>query len=82
MSTKQHPGPFDCYAKLADDETYFVLRAKDPIAPALVELWATLREGQYGHYPKLTEARVCAAEMRQWRAAHGGLDEPPAGDDT
>lgn len=36
MSTKLDPGQFDCYAKLADDEPYFVLRAKDPHAPVLV----------------------------------------------
>lgn len=43
MSTKQDAGPFDCYAKLFDDEPYFVLRAKDPDAPAIVEAWAQRR---------------------------------------
>jgi hypothetical protein len=70
MSTKNHPGAYDCYAKLADDEPYFVIRAKDPNGPALVELWALLRERQYGNYPKLDEARQCAADMRAWKAAH------------
>lgn len=70
MSTKLNPGQFDCYAKLADDEPYFVLRAKDPHAPALVEMWAALRQAQYGPYPKLDEARQCARDMRVWKTAH------------
>ena len=45
MSTKNDPGPFDCYAKLASDEPYFLLRAKDPVAPFLVMAWASLRAG-------------------------------------
>jgi len=47
MSTKQNPGPFDCYAKLAPDEPYFVLRAKDPIAPQLITVWKAIRSGDY-----------------------------------
>ena len=34
--TKNEPGKFDCHAKAADDEPLFTLRAKDPIAPAMV----------------------------------------------
>ena len=87
MSTKQHPGSFDCYAKLAPDEPYFVLRAKDPIAPALVELWAELRKAQFARFlndgglfaAKLTEARACADEMRRWHAEHV---RAPAGNDA
>src|SRR5574341_1751419 len=41
--TKANPGPYDCYAKLRADEPYFVLRAKDPDAPATVERWANAR---------------------------------------
>lgn len=70
MSTKQNPGKFDCYAKLADDEPFFVLRAKDPIAPALVDLWATEREIRFGDYEKLAEARQVALDMRTWRLHH------------
>jgi hypothetical protein len=68
MTTKQNPGQFDCYAKLAADEPYFVLRAKDPLAPVLVELWAALRRlASEGEYSKLQEARNCAQTMRAWR---------------
>jgi len=70
MSTKLNPGPYDCYAKLADDEPYFVLRAKDPMAPVLIRLWAEARRVQYGDYAKLDEALHCAAEMERWRIAH------------
>lgn len=69
MSTKAIPGAFDCYAKLAPDEPYFVLRAKDPDAPALVELWAAWRAAKpsNANNPKIPEALECAAAMRSWR---------------
>lgn len=70
MSTKLDPGKFNCYAKLADDEPYFVLRAKDPHAPALVELWAALRESEFGPNIKTLEASQCAHDMRTWAAVH------------
>lgn len=70
MSTKQNPGEYDCYAKLAPDEPYFVLRAKDPLAPALIELWAEQRRVQYGVYKKLDEAVACAEKMREWKKQH------------
>jgi hypothetical protein len=70
VSTKLNPGPYDCYAKLADDEPYFVLRAKDPMAPALIRLWVEQRRVQYGNYAKLTEALDCAIQMEGWRHNH------------
>ena len=45
MGTKNDPGKFDCHAKAADDEPLFTLRAKDPIAPALIEAWRHIRAG-------------------------------------
>lgn len=73
MSTKLNPGNFDCYAKLKDDEPYFVLRASDPHAPAIVELWASLRESEFGFSEKFAEARVCADAMRIWFKKNGGI---------
>lgn len=76
MSTKRDPGQYDCYAKLTDDEPYFVLRAKDLDAPAVVEEWVARRlfaaynSGQEitpEYNQKLTEALQCAEAMRQWR---------------
>lgn len=84
MSTKQNAGAFDCYAKLIDDEPYFVLRAKDPDAPQVVEDWVRRRSQRAGNEqnPKLEEALQTAAAMRQWRLEHvdqetGKLIEPP-----
>lgn len=67
--TKLNPGPYDCYAKLALDEPYFVLRAKDPAAPAIVEAWAGLRNTMDANHanPKINEAREIATQMRYWR---------------
>lgn len=45
MGTKANPGKFDCYAKLEPHEPHFVLKATDPFAPHLVEMWAALRDG-------------------------------------
>lgn len=45
MGTKAEPGQFDCYLKAEDDEPLFTLRAKDPIAPFLVQVWRCLRGG-------------------------------------
>lgn len=69
MSTKLNPGRYDCFAKLADDEPYFVLRAKDPDAPAIIEAWTQMRARRSGNArnPKIGEALACAAAMRAWR---------------
>lgn len=45
MGAKNNPGKFDCYAKAEPDEPIFTLRAKDPRAPFMVELWAQLENG-------------------------------------
>lgn len=46
MGTKANPGHFDCYHAAQDDEPMFVLLARDPIAPLLVQLWARIRESR------------------------------------
>ena len=46
--TKNEPGKYDCYAKAADDEPLFTLRAKDPVAPYLVMAWRYLRANELG----------------------------------
>lgn len=45
MSTKTNPGAFDCFANAGPDEEMFILLARDPVAPYLVEIWAALRSG-------------------------------------
>ena len=70
MGTKAHPGVYDCYAKAADDEPLFVLRAKDPLAPQLVEAWADRAELEGVELAKIQEARVCADDMREWASVN------------
>lgn len=68
MGTKNRPGKFDCYANAADNEPMFILLARDVHAPALVEIWANMRENT-GEAPEVVaEARQCAADMRTYRA--------------
>lgn len=76
MGTRAKPGDYDCYNKLKPDEPYFVLRAKDPVAPMIVEMWAAVVErlGATGDPtipgvqpdPKLEEARKVAKAMGRW----------------
>ena len=73
MGTKNNPGGYDCYAKLADDEPSFLLRANDPLSPTLVRLWAfmyRLRKGvaiTLEQRRKADEAENVAADMELWR---------------
>lgn len=72
MSTKNNPGAYDCYANAEPDEPMFVLLACDQQAPALVELWAFVRELKGESSEKVQEARDCAQAMREWRRAKHG----------
>ena len=45
MGTKNNPGKFDCYEAAAPDEPMFILLARDPVAPYLVRIWASIRKG-------------------------------------
>jgi hypothetical protein len=71
MATKNNPGEFDCYEKAAPDEPMFILLGRDPMAPYLVELWASMREADGEDPAKVLEARQCAAAMRGWLLALG-----------
>lgn len=71
MGTKLNPGHFDCYANAELDEPMFVLLARDPLAPAIVDAWAADRETSRGPSPKVEEARACAKAMREWHAKNG-----------
>lgn len=73
MGTKNNPGDFDCYENADPDEPMFVLLARDPMAPRLVEQWAREREWAGEKPAKVDEARQCAHAMRQWTA--GGPEE-------
>jgi hypothetical protein len=70
MGTKNNPGLHDCYIKAEPDEPMFILLARDKHAPALVWLWASLRELDGASPSKANEARVCAANMMAWAHDH------------
>lgn len=79
MGTKNSPGQFDCYENALPDEPIFILLARDPHAPELVENWALVREADIteGNRPEsdramVEEARDCAVDMRKWRRANDG----------
>ncbi|MCK1676597.1 hypothetical protein [Bradyrhizobium sp. 150] len=74
MGSKTNPGQFDCYANALPDEPMFILLARDPMAPALVQMWAILRKQLIATGEKpledmalADEAETCAALMRAWR---------------
>jgi hypothetical protein len=75
MATKNNPGEFDCYAKLAPDEPYFLVKATDLLAPVITELWASLAALRGAGSRKVEEARECAAAMRRWREEELGIVE-------
>lgn len=74
MGTKENPAQFDCYANALPDEPMFILLARDPHAPRLVEQWAIQRRNDIDmcERPKsdlqmCKEAVECAEKMREWR---------------
>lgn len=71
MSTKNDPGPFDCYAKAQPDEPMFILLGRDPLAGALVRLWAEMRLSTGEDPKKVAEATACAHAMDQWAKSLG-----------
>lgn len=84
MGSKNNPGTFDCYHNALPDEPMFILLARDPSAPQLVDEWATERQRQIekGYRPKSDQAMVdeairCAANMRHWRVVNNGAWRSP-----
>ena len=78
MATKTNPGRFDCYAAACENEPIFTLRASDPLAPILVELWVRMRVFSRPLHKEMdikreadrrTEDLGCAADMVQWSRA-------------
>ena len=48
LGSKANKSQFDVYDELGEDEPYFVIRARDPLATALLELHAYIGAGQAG----------------------------------
>ena len=77
MGSKNNAGKYDCYAKAKDDEPMFILLARDPLAPMIVEEWARWEENRLGHNTeKIQEAKNCANEMRIWRKTNVPSPDP------
>jgi len=79
VGTKNNPGQFDCYNNALPDEPMFIILARDPSAPKLIRSWADTREHfiNHGNRPEsdramVVEARKCADDMANWRAANDG----------
>ena len=71
MATKNNPGKYDCYHNAEPDEPIFVLLARDKHAPALIWLWAVLRELDGEDPAKLKEAQECCLAMMEWASQRG-----------
>ena len=82
MGTKNNPGEFDCYDNAGPDEPMFVLLARDPLAPILVDLWASMRTLAFGNPAKIHEARVCAEAMRKHFGTIQMIDDAYQSDPT
>jgi hypothetical protein len=74
MGTKKHPGRFDCHANAKPDEPMFVLLGRDPMAGALVRVWADMREARGEDPEKVAEARATADTLDTWAKR---LDKAP-----
>lgn len=71
MGTKNNPGKFDCFSRAEPDEPVFTLLGRDPVASALVEMWATAREALGEDPEKIAEARRCSDAMADWARDKG-----------
>lgn len=67
MGTKAQELESGCFAKAADDEPLFVLRAQDAIAPHIVRTWAQGARAAGVNEAKVVEAEQLAARMEQWQ---------------
>jgi len=75
MGTKQNAGQFDCMEKIAPDEPFFVLRAKDPIGVHVVRYWVEHAHAAGHEAENIMEASICADDMDTWRAMKQSQDE-------
>lgn len=68
MWTKRQPGRYDRYSAADDDEPMFVLLGRDPMAGALVRLWATMRGMPPNQDPvdNVRDAFDCASQMEAY----------------
>jgi hypothetical protein len=77
MGTKTNPSKYDCFANAKPDEPMFVLLGRDPMAGALVRLWAAQREDRGENPDVVAEARACADDLDAWARQLGKEPTPP-----
>lgn len=75
MSTKQHPGQFNCYASACVDEPIFTILGRDPAGPATLRFWMQerIRCGKIkddDDMARITAAGEEAEAMRDWRESN------------
>lgn len=77
MGTRNSPAPYDCWSRLADDEPYFLLMARDSSAPLAIIAWVGDRldriksgERRADDLPQLREALTLSRDMVAWQRAH------------
>lgn len=73
MATKLNPGEFDCLKNALPDEPYFMLLARDLIAPETVRTWGRLRYARGLNRlsdKQIVEANQCADAMEQWNVTN------------
>lgn len=72
---KQLLDPGSCWNRAELTEPVFVLRAKDPLAPAVVRVWSTLASTAQAHDDyKQNTALALANVMDEWRQQFGERD--------
>jgi len=79
VATKNEELASGCFSRAMPDEPMFVLLARDPSAPSLVESWAHRRATEIGQgnrpesdKAQVGEAYALASKMRAWRANNDG----------
>lgn len=53
-------------AQLPPDEPVFILRARDPLAPVVIEQWCKGAEAMDVRSGKIADARMLAQDMAKW----------------
>lgn len=71
LKSEELSNPQSCLNTAESDEPLFVLKGRDKHAPALVWLWAVLRELDSEKPEIVANARECCVRMMLWAKDHG-----------
>lgn len=67
MGTKQEPGANDVQDRIKDDEPFFTLAGRDPIAPFIIRLWAAALARDIGAIEAVANNLAVAASKLPYR---------------